>query len=275
MRLKYMNNPFLTLSVVIFFLCAPWSVSTPWADDPEARSIMEKVDARYDGDDRSSTMKMILTDKHGKRRIRNLKTYSLDRGDDTLKLSFFLSPVDVKDTGFLNYDYGGKTDDDQWLYLPALHKTKRIASDDKTSSFMGSDYSYADMTDRELENYDYRLIKETEVRGNSCWVIESLPRTQKVIDDFGYTRSILFVRQDCHVAVRAVHWVKEGAKLKYMDIKKMKKIDGIQTPVELHMTTKKGKKKEHGTILVHSDIRYNKGLPENMFTVRQLEKGVE
>ena len=74
------------------------------------------------------------------------------------------------DTGFLTYDYDDPVrDDDQWLYLPALKKTKRIATGDKSGSFMGSDFSYADLTSRELDRYDFRLMKQAEVNGVAVW----------------------------------------------------------------------------------------------------------
>ena len=89
------------------------------------REIMEKVNARDVGDSSSGEMEMILIDKKGKMRIRKLKTFGGKKGKDTLSLMFFISPADVKNTGFLTYDYkkSGK-DDDQWLYLPALRNNK-------------------------------------------------------------------------------------------------------------------------------------------------------
>ena len=111
---------------------------------------MERVDARDDGDNATQDMEMILIDKNGNQRVREIRSLPPRRGEDTYSIMFFLSPADVKDTGFLTYDYDDdEKDDDQWLYLPALKKTKRIASGDKSGSFMGSDFSYADMTNRE------------------------------------------------------------------------------------------------------------------------------
>ena len=243
-------------------------------DEKKARAIMEAVDQRYDGDDQTANMTMVLIDKDKNQRIRRLKLFTRDDGPDTWSAMFFLSPVDVKDTAFLSHDIDKTNDDDQWLYLPALHKVKRIASDDKTASFMGSDLSYADMTDPELDLYDFTILKEIEVRGSPCWVIQSIPRSPQVVKDFGYTKSILFVRKDCHVVVRSIHFVQKGNKLKYLDISKLEKIDGIWTPLELQVTTKKGKKTIHRTILQYKDCIYNQGLPENIFTTRQLEKGV-
>jgi len=245
------------------------------ADDAKARAIMEKVDARDDGDNIISNMEMILIDKRGKKRIRKIRSLTKDKGEDSQRIMFFQKPADVRNTGFLTYDYDDPDkDDDQWLYLPALKKSKRISTSDKSGSFMGSDFTYSDMTSRDLEDYDFALKKEMEVNGHKVWVIESTPRTKKVIKETGYTKGMAFVRQDNYVVIRAINWVKKGKKLKFMDMKGLELIDGIWTTTELHMTTKKGKKTEHKTILKFSDIKYNQNLGEDIFSVRRLEKGL-
>lgn len=260
--------------IVLAAVVLAWP-GTGHADDPKAREIMEKVDARDDGDMMTSDLEMVLIDKDGYERVRKIKSFSKDKGEDTLKLMFFLEPADVEDTAFLTYDYDDpERDDDQWLYLPALKKTKRIASSDKDNAFMGSDFSYADMTKRELDNYDYKLLKETDVDGHKTWLIESVPKTQRIVDMYGYTKSVFFVRQDIYFPIRGVSWVKEGGKLKYMEVKTLKQIDGIWTATEMQMTTKKNKQTEHSTIMRFNNVKYNQDLSEDMFTVRRMEKGL-
>ncbi len=237
--------------------------------------IVNKVDTRDDGDNGIGTMKMILIDKHKNRRVRDMKKYSKDFGEDIYSAIFFLSPSDVKNTAFLTYDYDdGAKDDDQWLYLPALKKSKRIASNDKSASFMGSDFTYSDMTSRNIEDYSYKLAKEAKVGLHKVWVIESKPKTQKTIDETGYTKSYMFVRQDNFVVIRALHFMTDGGKKKYMDVKKLEQIDGIWVATEIEMKTKKGKKTLHTTILKFNDVKFNQGLDDNFFTVRQIEKGI-
>ncbi|RLA74079.1 MAG: outer membrane lipoprotein-sorting protein, partial [Epsilonproteobacteria bacterium] len=115
------------------------------------QEIAQKVHDRDEGDNSTANMKMILIDKNGKKRVRDLKKFTKEKGKDTLKLMFFLTPADVKNTAFLTHDFeDSDKDDDQWLYLPELQKVKRIVSSDKSSSFMGSDFTYSDMTDRNL-----------------------------------------------------------------------------------------------------------------------------
>jgi hypothetical protein len=244
------------------------------AEPPTGRQIMEWVDDRDDGDNSVSDMEMILTDKRGNERVRKIRSYSKDKGEDTQGIMFFLSPADVKNTGFLTYDYDDPDkDDDQWLFLPALKKTKRIASGDKSGSFMGSDFTYSDMTSPVLDRYQYTLMKETEIDGVKVWQVEAIPN-EKAIDETGYTKSVMFIRQDNHVMVRAVNWVKKGKRLKYFEVKKLEQIDGIWTPTEMTMVTKKSKTTLHQTRIRSSKTQYGQDLDPQMFTVRRLEKGL-
>ena len=200
---------------------------------------------------------------------------SKDFGEDDYSIMFFLSPADVKDTGFLTYDYDDSDrDDDQWLYLPALKKVKRIASSDKSGSFMGSDFTYADMTERKLDNYDYTLMKETTVGDVPVWQVEAIPNNPKEIEETGYTKSVSFIRKDNYVVIRSVSWVKKGKRLKYLDVKKLEQIDGIWVPTEMHMTTKRGKATLHKTVLIFNNVRFNQGHEDDLFSTRQLEKGL-
>jgi hypothetical protein len=257
-------------------LALPAAPSVTLAAEPlTGRQIMERVDERDDGDNVTQDIEMILIDKRGNRRVRKIRSFGRDQGEDTHSILFFLSPADVKDTGFLTYDYDeDEKDDDQWLYLPALKKTKRIASGDKSGSFMGSDFSYADMTDRKLDRYDYKLLQEGEVDGVKVWIVEGIPNTEEEIDETGYTKSVAFVRQDNDVVIRGKYWVKKGKREKYFDVKQLELIDGIWTPTEMHMTTKKGKATLHKTIIKASDVRFNQDLGPDQFTVRRLEKGL-
>ncbi len=240
-----------------------------------AQEIAQAAHDRDEGDNLMSNMKMTLIDKNGKKRVRQLKNFAKEKGEDTLKLMFFLTPADVKDTGFLTYDYeDSDKDDDQWLYLPELKKVKRIASSDKSSSFMGSDFTYSDMTSRNVEDYSYEIMKEPEVGGHKTWQLMVTPKNAKVVEETGYTKSIVFIRQDNFVVVQALNYVKLGKKLKYMKVLGLEEIEGVWTSTKVQMVTKKGKKTLHKTILEFSDIKYNQDLEESFFATRTLERGL-
>ncbi|MEN8258021.1 MAG: outer membrane lipoprotein-sorting protein [Thermodesulfobacteriota bacterium] len=240
-----------------------------------AREIMERADARDDGDNITVDSEMVLIDKNGHQRTRLMKTFFKDKGDDTWRTQFFIEPADVRDTAFLTYDYySGEKDDDQWIYLPELHKTKRIASSDKSSAFMGSDFSYSDMNRRVLDEWSYKVLKESTVGGHKVWLVETTPVNKVVEERYGYTKSVLFIRQDIFFPVRAVHWLKEGKRIKYMEVKKLEQIDGVWVATETHMKTTKNKKTSHKTIMRWSNVKMNQAIDEGMFTIRRIEKGL-
>jgi hypothetical protein len=255
-----------------------WAADAPATTLSDPRVIMQKVYDREDGNHSVMDMEMILIDKNGAQRTRQVKSYGRDAGPDgkdSESIMFFLSPADVKNTGFLSYDYyDDAKDDDQWLYLPALKKVKRIASSDKSSSFMGTDFTYSDMNERHIKNYDYKLLKEDLVNGDKVWVIEATPITEKEKEETGYTKTISFVRQDNFVVIRALSFVEKGSRLKYMDTKKLELIDGVWVASEVTMTTKKDKETLHQTVLKLTNVKFNQPQPADTFSTRRLEKGL-
>ena len=266
-----------TISITIFSILISGTTMFPEKVFAlNGREIMEKVNARDTGDRSITEMEMILIDKKGNKRVRKLKTFGLEKGKDSLSLMFFLSPADVRNTGFLTFDYdeSGKNDD-QWLFLPALRKTKRIAAGDKSGSFMGSDLNYSDMTSPDLNLYEYTLMKETEVKGQKVWQIKAVPKTKAEAEKSGYSKSVVFIRQDNYVMIRGVRWVHKKKRNKYLDVRKLEKIDGIWVSTEMHVTTKSGKKTLHKTIMKQKNIHFNQDeVNENLFTIRRLEKGL-
>lgn len=266
------------LVVALFASAGLSALSGVHAEALTAQQIMQKVYDRDDGNHAVMEMEMVLSDKQGEQRTRTLKSFRRDagaNGKDTESIMFFLSPADVKDTGFLTYDYDDVSkNDDQWLYLPALKKTKRIASSDKSSSFMGTDFTYADMTKRNIANYNYTLLKEDVVNNDKVWVIEAVPSNEKEKEETGYTKSVLFVRQDNFVPVRGVSWLEKGGKLKYMEVKKLDQVDGVWVSSEVVMTTRKDKEILHQTVMHSRNISFNQPQPDETFSTRRLEQGL-
>ena len=260
---------FLRLAIAVLALAVgPVPATAQTADE-----IMARVDARDDGDNGTSVIEMVLIDKSGHRRTRSIQSFTRDKGADTQRLMFFLAPEDVRGTGFLTYDFGAPNrDDDQWIYLPELRKTKRIATSDKSGSFMGSDFSYADMTRRELEEWNVTLLREEQVRGKKTWLIEAVPASRAVRNRYGYEKSVVFVQQDNFMVVRAVHWLTDG-RLKYQDVKQMRRTSGIWVATEIDMRTVRGKTTEHQTVLRLRDVKFGQPLDDGMFSIRRLEQG--
>ena len=149
---------FAKLSVFIFLLI--FSL-TGISYGSSALEIMTKVDARYTGDSAISDWRMILIDKKDRKRVREIEIFSKEYKDVDKSISFFKSPGDVKGTSYMSYNWESTSkEDDSWLYLPALQKVNRIASTDRSGSFMGSDFTYSDIDGFELQDFNYKLVKE-------------------------------------------------------------------------------------------------------------------
>ena len=130
------------------------------------------------------------------------------------------------------------------------------------------------MTEPDLDAYEYKLMKEPTVNGKPTWQIQSIPKTKEEAAESGYSKSVQWVRKDNYVVIRGIRWVNKSRRLKYMQITKLKQIDGIWVATEMKMTTKEGRATVHSTVLQFSNIRFNQNLKKRLFTVRTLEKGL-
>jgi len=240
-----------------------------------ANEIMVKVDAVAEPESMSSNMTMVLVDNKGKQRVRVMTSVSANIDGIDKSMMFLLKPTEVKGTGFLMFDYeSAQQDDDQWMFLPNLNKAKRIASGDKTGSFMGSDFSYADMTKRNLEEWTYTILKEDDVKGVKVWIVESIPIDDSVIDKTGYVRSIAYVRQDNFQIIRGISYLKKKGEVKLMNVSKFIEVEGYWLAIETQMVSQKNGKTIHRTLMKTSDVKINFDFDESDFTLNRLEQGL-
>ncbi len=268
---------YIYLPLLIAILLA-LTIQTAFAELTSTQ-VVRKMDTREDGDTLTRDTLMVLINKNKQKRIRNIKNIRKDYGEDTKALIFFLSPADVRNTAYMSYDWDTSAkEDDSWLYLPALQKVKRIASSDKSSSFMGSDFSYSDINGIEVEDWDYTFAKQSVmVDGADTWVVQGFPKKdakEKVLEETGYLKSLLWIRKDNHLLVKAKYWVKEGKKIKYFKAGDIKLIDGIWTPCKMTMVTTAKGKVEHTSVLKFSNIKYNQSINDTYFTTRTMESGL-
>jgi hypothetical protein len=195
-------------------------------------------------------------------------SYSKDFGEDKKTIMFFQEPADVKGTGFLTWDYNeDDKDDDRWLYLPAMKKNRRISGTSaKKEYFMGSDFTYDDMGNRDVDSDSHKLLREEKINGVDCWVIESTPKD----GDEQYSKQIGWIRKDNFIAVKVEYFDKQGALMKVLEVDGVKKIDGFWTATSMTMNNLQ---REHKTIISIESMEYNMPLDDNLFTVNSLEKG--
>jgi outer membrane lipoprotein-sorting protein len=243
----------------------------------DARSIAAAVEKRDNGDRRTSSMTLSVKDPSGRTRVRQTRVQSLDFAGGKKTLILFESPADVRNTGLLSVDYDdGNKDDDQWLYLPSLHRSTRISTSDKSGSFMGTDITYADMTERDSDLYDYTLVSPSVMVGKEdCWLIEAVPRSAKERKETGYLKTQSWISKDKLMPLQIKAWVEQGKKVKYMKFDEVQQIDGIWVSNKLVVRTMRGSEMESETTLQFSAVKFNQAsVTDQIFTERRLEQGL-
>jgi len=186
-----LTNPFKSL-LIASLAAAPL---TALAETPEEKGMTIAVEAKKSDlgwQDMQAEMNMVLRNKQGQESVREIRMKSLEIEDDGDKsLSVFDKPRDVKGTAFLSFSHPVGADD-QWLYLPALKRVKRIASRNKSGPFMGSEFAYEDLSSFEVEKYTYKFLRDEACDGGTCYVVEQYP----VDKNSGYTRRVVWLDHD-------------------------------------------------------------------------------
>ena len=188
-----MNTLLIKTFTAYYLFTALFFVNTAIAETPEEKglAIAMESDLRDEGfGDYTANMTMVLKNKQGKESTRAIRSKTLEvKGDGDKSLSVFDTPRDVKGTAFLTFSHK-VGDDEQWLYLPALKRVKRINSRNKSGSFMGSEFSYEDIASQEVEKYTYKYLREEEFQGQPAFVSESYPVDAK---NSGYSKRVSWV----------------------------------------------------------------------------------
>jgi outer membrane lipoprotein-sorting protein len=211
---------------------------------------------------------MTLINGSGNRRVREIRQFSKEYREMEKKIMFFLSPADVRNTSFMTWSYDDpEKDDDQWIYLPALRKVKRISSDSKSDYFMGSDFTYDDLGDRHPDKDHHKIIGTETLNGEECYVIESRPKNP----DYMYSRTVTWVVKDKWIGLQKQFYDEDGEKLKTLTVKKYESIKGYWIIIhsEMHNT-----QKNHKTVMELSGIKVDMGIEDYRFTTRIMERGI-
>ena len=260
-------------------LCLLFIFSTCFATPPAAgkESTAREIAGRsveavkLAGSEGVSTMTIV--DAKGRERVRKIAQVSklYDSGNTEKKLVRFLSPADVKGTGLLTFNYENR-DDDIWLYMPALRKTRRIISSEKSKSFMGSEFSYADMTPPNLDDFTFRKLGEKEVDGTFCWEVEMTPGNADIAEENGFSRRVSCIGKEDYVVRKAVYYDTDNELHKELTVKDVKLIDGENKkyrPTHLVMVNKQN---DRQSILNVDSIQLNREVKDEYFTTRYLER---
>jgi outer membrane lipoprotein-sorting protein len=231
------------------------------------QELAQKSDDAQSGfKDAQAQMSMTLINANGQKRNRLMKMKVLEGKDGDKSLMEFLSPADVKGTKFLNYEHVNR-DDEQWLYLPALKRIKRIASKNKSGAFMGSEFSYEDLSAFNVKKYTYPdgEAKLGELNGKKVYLGESKP----VSKYSGYTKLLTWVDAKTFLIQKTEYYDRKKELLKTAVFSDYKKINGSWRIGKIVMSNIQNDKK---TILVWTDELVNTGLKNRDFHKRVLKK---
>jgi outer membrane lipoprotein-sorting protein len=240
------------------------------AESPEEKglAIAKEADRRDEGfGDFTANMLMVLKNRHGQESVRKIRVRTLEvEGDGDKGLSIFDNPRDVKGTAFLTFSHK-VGDDDQWLYLPALKRVKRISSRNKSGSFMGSEFAYEDISSQEVEKYTYKWIRDEEYEGRKCFVIELYPVDKK---NSGYTRQVAWIDKSEYRAWKTEFYDRKKSHLKTLTYKGYKKyLDKYWRADEMNMINHQNGK---STRLVWSNYKFRTGLKDRDFNKNSLKR---
>lgn len=251
-------------ALILLLLPAMVMAQTPVEKGMEIAVEADKRDAGFG--DVSSQLVMTLKNAHGDTSVRKMRSKNLEvKGDGDKGLTIFDEPADIKGTAFLSFTHILEADD-QWLYLPALKRVKRISSKNKSGPFMGSEFAFEDLSSREVAKYTYLYIRDEAVDGDDAFVIELKP-TYKYS---GYTRSLIWLSKEKYQPLKAEYYDRKNSLLKTMLATGYKQYSGKYWRPSMMLMVNHQTKKE--TRLDFSDYQFNTGLTKRDFDKNSLKR---
>jgi outer membrane lipoprotein-sorting protein len=255
---------------VLFILSAVLCAGMTFAQD--ATAIMQAVKDSTQWDTMSSRSRMVISARNGSTTERVIDQYSKEGADGYARaVIVFQNPATVRGTRFLTMDKAsGKSD--QWIYLPALGKVRRIASSESGGSFMGTDFSYDDMSlmDRDVRNDTHIILREETLNGSAagavCYVIQSVPKDS----DFPYSKTISWVAKDNYRVYKRELYDRRGNVEKVMETSSYEDVQGRDTAMQTKVSTVAA---GTSTTIYMDIIKYDDPIPEGVFTTAYLETG--
>ncbi len=240
---------------------------------PDANEIIAQVNARDDGAFVKRKVTMVLRDKGGAERLRETVSWRKWYDGDKKTLVFFTTPANVRDTGFLTFDYAqpGK-DDDQWLYLPAARKVRRISATDRGDFFVGTDFTYEDIKKESkvsAEDFSFKTMGVEDIDGHRCYKVDATTNPDAA-KELGYARGVSWFDAELHLARKSEYYDAAGKLLRTILTQDIQQIDGIWTAMHVTATTHKT---GHVTEFKFSEVDYKTPVDDAMFTEQALMRG--
>lgn len=252
--------------LLLLFLAAAAPRAAGTDDDGEA--IMRAVIARGSGNDEMVDLRMRLVDSKGSERGRTATLYTKRSGrDESMRLIRFATPPDLAGSGILSIDHPDRRAD-QWLYMPAYHASRRIASVNGGDTWMGTDFAYDDIVDPRVSDHRYRVLGEETVNGVVCTRLEATPRDPR---DAAYSKRIYWIDRAKNVIHRIEFYDRAGELFKTLTNEDLVQIGGYYRWRRGEMVNSR---KQHRTLLESSNWRIDRGMDDRYFTLRFLERGM-
>jgi len=255
----------LTLFAAILAACAVLPAQVP--STPSAEDIVRSSRKRIEAETVSTRSRMVIRAKDGSETERLVDQYSLDAAEGKRTVIAFQKPASIAGTRFLTVENPGRGDD-RWIFLPALGKVRRIAAREGSASFMGTDFTYDDISsaDRKAEEDVHVLLREEASDGAACWVIESRPKDP----GYQYSRMVSWIEKSTRIARKIELYDRKGALLKVLEIGEARDVQGRLTPTVTKMSNVQAKT---STIIYMEMVKYDDRIPAGVFTTRYLETG--
>lgn len=219
-----------------------------------------------------SLNKLIITDNKGNHRIRTMATVAKTEAASEIekRLIHFLSPQNIRGTKFLTIDYADR-DDDLWIYLPSLGKSRRIVAGEKSGRFMGSEFSYAEVTTFAVDDFKYTYLGDENLNEETCWKILMIPKTRELAENYGFSKKIVLIAHKDHMIRKAEYYDQEERLHRVNKVLKIRYFDSINKCMPTHMEIvnyRNGRSSE----LIIEKIDLNSHIDDEYFSQRYLER---
>ncbi|MBI5179502.1 MAG: outer membrane lipoprotein-sorting protein [Nitrospinae bacterium] len=263
----------VTAVIAAFVTAAALGIPLAGAEELSAKEIARRNYAISKTADSESDATFRLINAAGQERLRKTRGVTKLIGGtlDNMRLVRFVAPPDVKGTATLMVEHSGK-DDDLWIYLPALKKVRRLVSNNKKDSFVGTDFSYGDVMGHKPEDWNQKILRSETVEGVDCWVIESLPVGDAVRESSGYSRMTGWIRKDNFVIAKGEYYDDRGELLKLFTSADVRLVDAVNRKYQPMRLETRNVQTGHTTVITFENFKANVGVKDELFTPRYMEK---
>jgi hypothetical protein len=268
---KFMTNIRMCLSGALIAMVVLSASESAYADP----SVSEIMDANFYTTKAKTVVtdqQMILENDKGQQRVRSMTTYSKLRpsGAELSLVVKFNLPADVQGTTFLQMQ-NVDDDDDMWIYLPALKKTRRLVSANKRDSFVGSDFSYGDVLTLRPTYFQHVLLRSEMVDNYDCFVVESVPKDRSKAGDFGYSKKTTWLRKDNYLELKVEYFNENNELIKTQKTGDHKLLEAQPPRWIAQKREMINHESGHKTIVLITKTDTEKALADTLFTARSIE----